>query len=162
MYPDLNTFRRTVVPLFERNEQKWFGRDIMFTKEAQDVCYAGVIEGAEVDDIVSQLRAMDNTYPCNLAALKYRWVDGQKIYERASYAHRPDGFRGKWQYHVRLFDYDGDVVVFAHYELNPWHSPYEHYTATHGDTWLPHKGIEWVHEHIEGVDPTAAFDGINE
>jgi len=55
MYPDLNLFRRVVVPIFERNEHHWFGRDIMFSKEAQDVCYAGVIEGCDVSSVVSEL-----------------------------------------------------------------------------------------------------------
>jgi len=159
MYPDLNTFRRGVIPIFERNEQSWFGRDIMFTKEAQDVCYAGVITDATVDDIVSQLRSMGNTYPCNLAALKYRDTPHERVYERASYAYRPDGFRGKWQYHVRLFPYSDGIAVFAHKELNPWHSPIKHYNSTRGDTWLPHKGIEWVHEQFD-CDTGADIENI--
>jgi len=154
MYPDLNTFRRIVVPFFERNEHRWFGRDIMFSKEAQGVCFAGVIRDSTVDSVVSELRSMDNTYPCNLAALKYRETDNGKLYERASYAYRPEGFRGKWQYHVRLFPHEEGVAVFAHYELNPWHSPYKHYTSTRGKTWLPHKGIQWVHEQFD-IDSSA-------
>jgi len=153
MYPDLNLFRRAVVPIFERNEHRWFGRDIMY------VCYAGVIRDTTVDSVVAELQEMDNTFPCNLAALKYRQPDPEKVYERASYAHRPDGFRGKWQYHVRLWNHENGVAVFAHYELNPWHSPYKHYTSTRGDDWLPHKGIQWCHEQFD-IDTSADIDGI--
>jgi len=159
MYPDLNKFRRVVVPLLERNEHRLFGRDIMFTKEAQDVCYAGVISGADVDTVVSQLRKMDNTFPCNLAALKWRDTPHGRLYERASYAYRPEGFRGKWQYHVRLWPHERGTAVFAHKELNPWHSPRKHYHSTRGKTWLPHKGIEWVHEQFV-VDTGANIENI--
>jgi len=152
MYPDLNLFRRAVVPIFERNEHRWFGRDI-------NVCYAGVIRDTTVDSVVAELQEMDNTFPCNLAALKYRQPDPEKVYERASYAHRPDGFRGKWQYHVRLWNHENGVAVFAHYELNPWHSPYKHYTSTRGKDWFPQKGIEWCHKQFD-IDTSADIANI--
>jgi len=158
-YPDLNSVRRTVVPILEQNEHQWFGRDIMFVKEVQDYCYAGTITDATVDSVVSELRDMDNTAPCNVAALKYYSSDSGRVYEQASYAYRPDGFRGKWQYHVRLWPSEDGVAVFAHKELNPWHSPYKHYTAERGKTWLPHKGIEWVHDTFD-VDTSVPIEAI--
>jgi len=158
-YPDLNKFRRVVVPVFERNERRWFGRDIMFTKEVQDYCYAGTIRSRTVDSVVAELREKDNTFPCNLAALKYVETSDGSLYERASYAYRPDGFRGKWQYHVRLWPSDKGVAVFAHKELNPWHSPWQHYHSTRGDTWLPQKGIEWVREQFD-IDTDVPIDAI--
>jgi len=159
MYPDLNLLRQAAIPILERNEHRWFGRDIMFTKEAQDFCFAGVIKDVDVGDVVSQLRSMDNTYPCNLAALKYRYDGETKVYERASYAHRPNGFRGKWQYHVRLWNHEDGVAIFAHKELNPWHSPWKHYHSKRGKTWLPHKGIEWVHDNFD-VNTSANMEKI--
>ena len=151
MYPDLNTFRRAVVPIFERNEERWFGMDIMFSKEAQDRSYVGVITDKSVDEVVAELRSMENVYSKNLACLKWRnSTDGERVYERASYAQVPKGFFGKYQYHIRLWPHEHGVAVWAHYELNPWHSPRRHYN---GDEWNPSKGATWAKKHFD-IDPS--------
>lgn len=144
---DLNKFRRTVVPIFEKNEDSWFNRDIMFSKEAQDRTYVGVIEDRSVNAVVDTLRSMDNVYPRNLAALKWReTADGERVYEQASYAQLPNGFFGKYQYHIRLWPHEGGTAVWAHHELNPWHSPRKHYR---GNAWSPSKGAAWANRHFE-------------
>jgi len=157
MWPDLNTFRRAVVPVFERNESKWFGRDIMFSKLGQRGSYVGVIKERSVQDIVSELQSMDNVYSRNLAALKWRPTrDGERAYERASYAYVPEGFFGKYQYHVRLWPHEQGTAVWAHYELNPWHSPSRHYN---GEEWDPEAGASWVRSKFE-IDTTADILGV--
>lgn len=142
MYPDLNTFRRIVVPIFEQNEESWFGKDIMFSKKGQNRTYTGVIVDRTVADVVEELQSMENVYSRNLAALKWRETqDGERVYERASYAYVPNGFFGEYQYHVRLWPHEDGVAVWAHYELNPWVRPRDHYN---GVDWNPQKGKEWA------------------
>lgn len=157
MYPDLNKFRRKVVPIFEENEEEWFGEDIMFSKEAQDRSYVGVIPDKTVSDVVDILKGMENVYARNLAALKWRRsTDGERVYERASYAYVPQGFFGKYQYHIRLWPHTEGVAVWAHYELNPLHSPRKHYA---GKEWSPSKGAAWAHEQFD-INTSADINGI--
>lgn len=156
-YPDLNTFRRAVVPIFEKNEERWFGGDIMFAKEAQDRSYVGVISEATVPEIVSKLRSIDCVYSRNLAALKWRKTrDDERVYERASYAYVPEGFFGKYQYHLRLWPHEDGVAVWAHYELNPWVRPASHYD---GEGWNPSKGAKWAEEQFE-IDGSISAAGV--
>jgi len=155
---DLNKFRRVVVPIFERNEERWFGGDIMFSKEAQNASYVGVIRDRSVEDVVAELRSIQNVYSRNLAALKWRKdPSGARVYERASYAYVPEGFFGKWQYHVRLWPHDDGVAVWAHYELNPWVRPASHYD---GEGWEVERGAEWVHENFD-VDTSKAKENVS-
>ena len=149
MYPDLNTFRRAVVPIFERNEQRWFGQDIMFSKQGQDHTYVGVITDKSVEEVVAELRSMENVYSRNLAALKWRETPaGERVYERASYAFCPGGFFGKYQFHVRLWPHEEGVAVWAHHELNPWVHPKAHYA---GKEWNVENGAAWVHDNFNVV-----------
>jgi len=129
----------------------------MFAKEAQDSSYVCVLPDRTVKDVVAELRGMENVYSRNVAALKWRLTeDGERVYERASYAYVPDGFFGKRQYHLRLWPHRDGVAVWAHYELNPWVRPASHYD---GVGWEEGAGAELVHEHFD-VDETKSKNAV--
>lgn len=63
------------------------------------------------------LRAYLHAYEC----------EGAVVHEVASCAHRPNGFLGAYQLHVRLFPRpDGQTDVWCHWERNPNVSPIAH------------------------------------
>lgn len=91
------------------------------------------------------LRAMERVYPNTLASIQYV-VDeatGDRIYEVGSYAFRPEGFLGVWQFHVRLTPAaDGEQTrLWAHYERNAWRAPVLHYRA---EGWDADRGVREV------------------
>jgi hypothetical protein len=176
-----NKFRRTVVPIVEKPVEKWLDRDII-CKRAQDFTYVGVIRGRSVDTVAAEISSREKHYPVNLAALKWResthsgyQKDGDKfigpdsevvdslprkhrVYERGSFAYRPDGWAGKYQYHVRLFPHERGTAVWAHYEINPWYDPKAHYA---GVDWMPKKGRDWAVANFD-IDTTVSKDGVVE
>ncbi|MBX0325794.1 hypothetical protein EGH21_22510 [Halomicroarcula sp. F13] len=156
IWPDLITFRRIALPPLERNERRLFGRDVMFSKPLQTRCFAGVVRDADVDDVRYELLAMDDVYPVNTATLKYHETSQGRAYERGSYALRPDGFWSEYQYHFRLWSHEEGIGVSAHYELNPWVRPRDHYA---GVDWQPQPGIEKAWALLD-IDSSKTADGI--
>jgi len=82
--------------------------------------------------------------------------NGDIRYERASCAHRPDGFLSGWQLHVRLFPaLDGETAVWCHWERNPNVSPLAHLRQ---DGYDPEAGkrrlLELLDEPLRVVDDT--------
>jgi hypothetical protein len=91
----------------------------------------GVLDAAP-DEVRRHLRAQPDVYPGTLASLQYYTADGERVLEVGSYAKRPEGLFGKWQYHIRVFPVPGDeskARIAAHKELNPWFAPVKHYRA---------------------------------
>lgn len=113
--------------------------------------FAGTLDMTE-EELHKRLFSADKTYPVYLAAAKYIEVDGKRIFQDGSYAYRPDGFFGKYQYHVRFFvNPKTDVIeVYCHYELNPWYDPINHYS---GEGWDGQKGADWVRSEIKQIMP---------
>lgn len=151
LWPDLITVRRIALPPLERNERRLFGRDIMFSKPLQTQCFAGVVQDAKPDDVRYTLLEQDRIYPVNTATMKYHETGGGRAYECGSYALRPDGFRGEYQYHFRLWNHVDGVGISAHSELNPWRRPFDHYA---GVDWQPQPGIEKARALLD-IDPGA-------
>ena len=158
LWPDLIRVRHIILPPLERNERRLFGRDIMFSKSLQTQCFAGVVQGAEPDDVREQLLDIDRVYPVNTATMKYHSNDHGRAYECGSYALRPDGFLGEYQYHFRLWPHADGVGISAHYELNPWGRPRDHYA---GVDWQPQPGIEKASDLLD-IDHSASVSRIEE
>lgn len=145
-WPDLIGVRRVVLPVLERNEQRLFGRDVMFSKALQPRCFAGVVEDASVWDLREQLHDARLTYPVNTATMKYHETVAGRAYEHGSYAFRPQGFLGREQFHWRVWNHVAGAGVSAHYELNPWRHPVRHYR---GDEWDPDRGVQLAREWFD-------------
>ncbi|WP_336358981.1 hypothetical protein [Haloarcula sp. CGMCC 1.6347] len=156
IWPDLITTRRIVLPPLERNERRLFGRDIMFSKALQTRGWAGVVQGADPDDVREQLLDIDNVYPVNTATMKYHEGNHGRAYECGSYALRPDGFLDEYQFHFRLWGHVDGVGISAHYELNPWRRPRDHYA---GVDWQPQPGVAKARDLLD-IDPAASVDDI--
>lgn len=158
IWPDLNSLRRSIIPKIEKPVEKYLDRDII-CKRAQNYTYVGVITDRQMDAVIADIASRDKHYPVNLAALKWR-ADAhdasKRVYERASYAYRPNGFKGKYQYHVRLFPHSDGVAVWAHHEINPWYDPKAHYD---GVDWNPKKGRKWAIENFD-IDTSVDMDGV--
>lgn len=155
-WPDLITLRRIALPVLERNERRLFGRDVMFSKPLQTRGFAGVVMDAEVADVRRQLLDVDNVYPVNTATMKYHKNDHGRTYEAGSYAYRPDGFLGEYQYHFRLWNHVDGIGISAHHELNPWRRPRDHYA---GVDWRIQPGVDQAHQFLD-IDRSASVDGI--
>ncbi|WP_017344594.1 hypothetical protein [Halorubrum sp. T3] len=85
---------------------------------------------APPSEVRAELRSMERVYPNTLASIQYD-VDeetGERVWEVGSYAYRPEGFFGMWQYHVRLTPAAGgrETRLWAHYERSPWRQPVRH------------------------------------
>lgn len=67
-------------------------------------------------------------------------IHGKRVYEVGSYAYRPGGFPGKWQYHVRLTPVDGGekTALWANRERTAWRRPVLHYEAV---GWSADEGV---------------------
>ena len=91
-----------------------------------------------------ELLGMERVWPNTLASIQYT-VDeaGERVYEVGSYAFRPEGFLGSWQYHVRLTPADDGrkTRLWAHYERSAWRHPVQHYNA---EGWDSAEGVRWV------------------
>ena len=86
-----------------------------------------------------ELRSIPRVYANTLASIQYDVLGGERVYEVGSYAYRPEGFLGLWQYHVRLTPtQDGRTRLWAHYERSAWRQPVRHYR---GDGWDADEGV---------------------
>lgn len=104
-------------------------------------------------------RTRPNIYPDNVAKLKWRNFTGIRQYEFASWAHREQGFLGKYQTHLIAFDNeDGTIDLYAHYEYNPYSRPIRHYRDGH--QWDADEGVEIATEIMEEIMARKGDDEI--
>jgi hypothetical protein len=95
--------------------------------------FVGTID-APPAEVREELRSMERLYPNTLASIQFEVRDGDRVYEVGSYAHRPEGFLGVWQFHVRLTPtQDGRTRLYAHKERSAWRQPVRHYNAVGWD-----------------------------
>jgi hypothetical protein len=160
-WPDLWRFRRRVLPLLDRLSDGDYddeldvvddrvGVDLEAAAEAlpektgvplQAREFVGTID-ASPSQVRTELREMPRVYPNTLASIQFEVVDGSRVYEVGSYALRPEGFVGVWQYHVRLTPtQDGRTRLWAHYERNALRQPVRHYKA---EGWDADRGVREV------------------
>ena len=100
---------------------------------------------APPSEVRAELRSMERVYANTLASIQYD-VDeetGERVWEVGSYAYRPEGFFGMWQYHVRLTPAAGgrETRVWSHYERSAWRAPVRHYR---GEGWDADEGVREI------------------
>lgn len=160
-WPDLWRVRRVVLPVVDRLSDGAYDEQLEVVDERVDVDleaaadalpektgvplqareFVGTIDAAP-SVVREQLRSMPRVYPNNLASIQYEVRDGERVHEVGSYALRPAGFIGVWQYHVRLTPtQDGRTRLWAHYERNAWRAPVRHYRA---EGWDADRGVREV------------------
>jgi len=96
-------------------------------------------------EVREELRSMERVYPNTLASIQYD-VDeatGERVWEVGSYAYRPEGFFGMWQYHIRLTPAAGgrQTRLWVHYERSAWRAPVRHYA---GEGWDADEGVREI------------------
>ena len=103
--------------------------------------FVGTIDAAPAE-VREEFRSMDRVWPNTLASIQYEVVDGSRVWEVGSYAYRPEGFLGAWQYHVRLTPtQNGRTRLWAHYERSAWRYPVRHYN---GEGWDADRGVREI------------------
>jgi hypothetical protein len=155
---ELNTLRRVLVPTIEAIAPR-----IHAVVEVQDRAYAGVID-MTVEEARAWFHGQDNTYANNLASLKYYESDNGRVYESGSYAYRDKGYFGKWQLHIRLFEYENNqTAIFCHWEKSALIRPVDHYNSVGYDTT---KGIEKLNTYLRkrqvSIDDSKPLSGITQ
>jgi len=160
-WPDLWRFRRTVLPVVDRLSDGGYDDELEVIDERAGVDleaaadalpektgvplqareFVGTIDAAP-DVVREELREMPRVWPNNLASIQFEVRDGERVHEVGSYALRPEGFVGVWQYHVRLTPaQDGRTRLWAHFERNAWRAPVRHYRA---EGWDADRGVREV------------------
>lgn len=129
-WPDLWRYRRFFLPILARFEDHPAvpGKTEIGLR---DVEYVGVVD-APPAAVRQWFRDEAGWWPAPFASIQYEQRDsGSKRYEVGSYAHRPGGFTGRWQTHVRLTPRDGGekTALWAHKERSPIAAPRKHYNA---------------------------------
>ena len=161
-WPDLWRFRRAVLPVLDRladgdyDEQldavdERVGVDLEAAAEQlpektgvplQAREFVGTIDAAPAE-VRAELRSMERVYPNTLASIQFDVVDEERVWEVGSYAYRPEGWFGMWQYHVRLTPAAGGrkTRLWAHRERSAWRAPVRHY---HAEGWNADRGVREV------------------
>ena len=161
-WPDLWRFRRAALPIVDRLADGDYDEqlDIVDQRVGSDVEalvaelpektglplqareFAGTVD-APPAVVRDKLREMERVYPNTLASIQFDDVGGERVWEVGSYAFRPQGFLGSWQYHVRLTPADDGrkTRLWAHYERSAWRHPVQHYR---GEGWDSAEGVRWV------------------
>jgi len=177
-WPDLWRARRAVLPFVDRLADGGYDDAVneVDTRTAIDVSdavdalpektglplqareYAGVVD-ATPSEVREDLRSMERVWPNTLASIQYDVNEetGERVWEVGSYAFRPAGFLGSWQYHVRLTPADDGrkTRLWAHYERSAWRHPVRHYR---GDGWDSAEGVRWVAEIYQDDERYAPSD----
>lgn len=154
-WPDLWRFRRRVLPMVDRLADGDYDEqlDVVDDRLGLDVDLEAATEllpektgvplqarefvgtlDAPPSVVREELRLMPRVWPNTLASIQYEVRDGERVYEVGSYALRPEGFLGVWQYHVRLTPtQDGRTRLWAHKERSALRQPVRHYRAVGWD-----------------------------
>ncbi|RLM81280.1 hypothetical protein DVK05_09795 [Halorubrum sp. Atlit-8R] len=163
-WPDLWRARRLVLPVLDRLADGDYDAelDVVEGHTAIDVSAAadalpektglrlntrtlvGTID-APPSEVRTEFRSMSRVYPNTLASIQYD-VDeatGERVWEVGSYAYRPEGFFGMWQFHIRLTPAAGgrQTRVWSHYERSAWRAPVRHYR---GVGWSAEEGVREI------------------
>lgn len=138
-WPMLSGLRRSIMPIIEQIDESTLAVEPIEKKE-----FAFVVK-IPVDKFSRQLHNSENVYANNLASLKYIETDDGKVYERRSYAYRPNGRFGTWQLHYRLFEHEKGTAIFVHWELSPWTDPINH---RNGVRWSATVGKAKAYNHV--------------
>ncbi|EMA69329.1 hypothetical protein C461_03173 [Halorubrum aidingense JCM 13560] len=161
-WPDLWRFRRAVLPIVDRLADGEYDDELDVVDEHVGVDleaaadqlpektgmplqaseFVGVLD-APPAVVREELRSMPRVWPNTLASIQFEAVDGSRVWEVGSYAYRPEGFLGEWQYHVRLTPADGGqkTRLWAHYELSALRYPVRHYD---GEGWSSEEGVHEI------------------
>ena len=161
-WPDLWRFRRAVLPVLDRLADGDYddefdvvddhvGVDLEAAADAlpektglrlDPRTLVGMID-APPSEVRTELRSMERVYPNTLASIQFDVVDGDRVWEVGSYAYRPEGFFGMWQYHIRLTPAAGgrQTRLWAHYERSAWRAPVRHYG---GRGWDADEGVREI------------------
>ena len=160
-WPDLWRFRRAVLPVVDRladcgydeeleRVDEHVGVDLEAAAEQlpektgvplQERELVGTIDASPAE-VREELRSMPRVWPNTLASIQYDVADEERVWEVGSYAYRPEGFLGMWQYHVRLTPTaNGQTRLWAHKERSAWRQPVRHY---HADGWDADEGVREV------------------
>jgi len=161
-WPDLWRARRAVLPVVDRLVDGDLDDDLDVVDEHVDVDleaaadelpektgmplqareFVGTLDAAP-SQIREEFRSMPMVWPNNLASIQYEVVDSSRVYEAGSYALRPRGFLGAWQYHLRLTPAaDGQKTrLWAHYERSALRYPVRHYA---GEGWDADEGVREI------------------
>ncbi|MDB2283673.1 hypothetical protein PM038_00085 [Halorubrum ezzemoulense] len=163
-WPDLWRARRVVLPVLDRLADGEYDDelDVVEGHTAIDVSAAadalpektglqlnertlvGTID-APPSEVRAELRSMERVYPNTLASIQFDIDEetGERVWEVGSYAYRPEGFLGRWQYHVRLTPAAGgrQTRLWAHYERSAWRAPVRHYR---GEGWSAEEGVREI------------------
>ena len=163
-WPDLWRARRVVLPVLNRLADGEYDDelDVVEGHTAIDVSAAadalpektglqlnertlvGTID-APPSEVRAELRSMERVYPNTLASIQFDIDEetGERVWEVGSYAYRPEGFFGMWQYHVRLTPAAGgrQTRLWCHYERSAWRAPVRHYR---GEGWSSEAGVSEV------------------
>ena len=182
-WPDLWRLRRAVLPLVDRLADGDYddeleaveGHTSIDVSAAADALpektglplqaqeFVGTIDAAPAE-VRAELREMERVYPNTLASIQFDIVDGERVWEVGSYAYRPEGWFGTWQYHVRLAPAAGGhkTRLWAHFERSAWRAPVQHYR---GDGWSADRGVREVaswfasDERFEASDRAIELNG---
>ncbi|OYR51528.1 hypothetical protein DJ73_13105 [Halorubrum sp. Ea1] len=179
-WPDLWRFRRAVLPVLDRLADGNYDAELEAVDEhtsidvsaAADALpektgvplqareFVGTIK-APPSVVREELRQMERVYPNTLASIQFDVVDEGRVWEVGSYAYRPEGFLGMWQYHVRLTPAAGGrkTRLWAHYERSAWRAPVRHYNA---DGWDAEEGVREVASWFASDDRFEASERIVE
>ncbi|OYR68167.1 hypothetical protein DJ78_14580 [Halorubrum ezzemoulense] len=180
-WPDLWRFRRAVLPVLDRLADGDYDEELDVVDERVEIdleaaadalpektglqlnarTVVGTID-APPSEVRAELRSMERVYPNTLASIQYDVVEetGERVWEVGSYAYRPEGFFGVWQYHVRLTPTaDGRTRLWAHYERSPWRQPVRHYR---GEGWDAEKGVREIESLFASDDMFDANGGVVE
>ena len=163
-WPDLWRARRAVLPVLDRLADGDYddeldsieGHTAIDVSAATDALpektglplqareFVGTID-APPRVIREELRSMERVYPNTLASIQFDIDEetGERVWEVGSYAYRPEGFFGMWQYHVRLTPAAGgrQTRLWAHYERSAWRAPVRHYA---GEGWDADRGVREI------------------
>lgn len=156
--PDLYGVRRRLFPVLAETGIEWRFTGGVIPRE-----YAGVLVGVAPQEARTEIHGLEHVYPGNFAKLKYYDGDTGRVWERGSYAHRPDGYLGDWQTHVRLFPHADGTALVCHHEYNPIRHPRLHYGGDN-DSWDARRGVANARDLVSRtgmtLDPDLPLDGI--
>ena len=161
-WPDLWRLRRVVLPVLDRLADGDYDEELDVVDERVGANLAAAADAlpektglqlnartlvgtidAPPSQVRAEFRSMERVYPDTLASIQFDVVDGERVWEVGSYAYRPEGFFGMWQYHIRLTPAAGErqTRLWAHHERSAWRAPVRHYR---GEGWDADEGVREI------------------